>query len=81
MSATRRIKNTHKPVTTEHIMHSRVWDELTIKVIVKLLLLVLLIIPLTVSGQENPTPGISLHMAALQGNIDAVGSILKQVQT
>jgi CubicO group peptidase (beta-lactamase class C family) len=31
-----------------------------------------LLTPLPVCGQENPTPSVSLHLAALQGNIEAV---------
>lgn len=44
------------------------------KTVTKVILLVTLITPLPVCGQENPTPSVSLHIAALQGNIDAVGT-------
>ena len=36
------------------------------------LLVVTLLTPLPVCGQENPTPAVSIHMAALQGNIAAI---------
>jgi CubicO group peptidase (beta-lactamase class C family) len=36
------------------------------------LLVVTLLTPLPVCGQENPTPAVSIHMAALQGNIEAI---------
>ncbi len=36
------------------------------------MIVVTLLTPLTVCGQENPTPSVSLHLAALQGNIEAI---------
>jgi CubicO group peptidase (beta-lactamase class C family) len=42
------------------------------KTVTPIVLLVTLLTPLPVCGQENPTPSLSLHMAVLQGNIDAV---------
>ncbi len=42
------------------------------KTVTTALLVVALLTPLSVFGQENPTPGVSLHIAALQGNIEAV---------
>ncbi len=40
-------------------------------------LVVALLAPLPVFGQDNPAPGVSLHMAALQGNLDAVRQHIK----
>jgi len=37
-----------------------------------IILLLALTTPLPICGQENSTPSLSLHMAALQGNIDVV---------
>jgi CubicO group peptidase (beta-lactamase class C family) len=42
------------------------------KTVTTIVLLVTLLTPLPVCGQENSTPSLSLHVAVLQGNIDAV---------
>lgn len=47
------------------------------KTVTTAILLVTLLAPLPVCGQENPTPSVSLHMAALQGNIDAIRQHIK----
>jgi CubicO group peptidase (beta-lactamase class C family) len=47
------------------------------KTATKVILFVTLIAPLPVCGQENPTPDVNLHIAALQGNIDAVRQHIK----
>ncbi len=36
------------------------------------MLLVTLLTPLPVCGQEHPTPSVSLHVAALEGNTEAI---------
>ena len=40
-------------------------------------LVLTLLTPLPVCGQEDPTPSVSIHMAALQGNIEAVRQHIK----
>ncbi len=40
-------------------------------------LVVTLVAPFTVCGQENPAPVASLHTAALQGNVDAIREHIK----
>jgi len=47
------------------------------KTVTAAMLIVMLLTPLPVCGQENPTPSVSLHMAALQGNIEAVRQHIK----
>ncbi len=42
------------------------------KTVTTAMLVVSLLTPLPVCGQETPTPSVSLHIAALQGNIEAV---------
>ncbi len=42
------------------------------KTVTTAILVITLLTPLPVCGQETPTPSVSLHMAALQGNIDAI---------
>jgi CubicO group peptidase (beta-lactamase class C family) len=37
-----------------------------------LMLAVVFLVPLPVYGQDTPTPSVNLHLAALQGNVDAV---------
>ena len=46
--------------------------EVAMRTVMTAMLVVTLLTPLPVSGQENPTPGVSLHMAALQGNLDVI---------
>jgi CubicO group peptidase (beta-lactamase class C family) len=47
------------------------------KALITAVFVVILLMPFQLLGQENPTPRISLHMAALQGNIDAVREHVK----
>ena len=47
-------------------------DILLMKKIMSLILLNLLFLPSIIFCQESKTPGVSLHLAAFQGNIDAV---------
>jgi CubicO group peptidase (beta-lactamase class C family) len=42
------------------------------KTVMAACLVLTLLAPLPVPGQQNPAPSVSLHMAALQGNIEAV---------
>jgi len=42
------------------------------KTVTTAMLVATLLTPLPVYGQENPTPSVSLHLAALQGNIEAL---------
>jgi hypothetical protein len=41
------------------------------------MIVVTLLTPLLVCGHENPTPNVSLHVAALQGNIEAIRQHIK----
>ncbi len=47
------------------------------KAITVAILVVALLTPLRVFGQENPPPDVSLHIAALQGNVEAVRQHIK----
>lgn len=47
------------------------------KTVTTAMLVITLLTPLPVCGQENPTQSVSLHVAALQGNIDAVRQHIK----
>ena len=42
-----------------------------------LILLVVTFIPFRIYSQESKNPGVSLHMAALQGNVDAIKQYIK----
>jgi CubicO group peptidase (beta-lactamase class C family) len=42
------------------------------KTVTTAMLVLTLVAPLPVRGQENPPPSVSIHMAALQGNIEAI---------
>lgn len=47
------------------------------KTVTTAMLVLTLLTPLSVCGQENPTPSVSLHVAALQGNIEAIRQHIK----
>ena len=47
-------------------------DITVMKKVMAIILINIFFLPLVTRGQENPTQGINLHLAALQGNIDAV---------
>jgi ankyrin repeat protein len=47
-------------------------EEVAMKTVTTAMLAVILLTPLPVGGQEHPTPNVSLHVAASQGNIAAV---------
>lgn len=47
-------------------------EEWRIKVVTPALLVFVFVVPLPVRGQENMTPAVSIHMAALQGDAEAV---------
>jgi CubicO group peptidase (beta-lactamase class C family) len=49
------------------------WEEVAVKRVTTAMLLVTLLTPLQVYGmQEKPTPSVSLHLAALQGNVEVI---------
>ena len=48
------------------------WEEVALKTVTTAVLAATLLSPLPASGQENPAPSVSLHMAALQGNVEVI---------
>jgi CubicO group peptidase (beta-lactamase class C family) len=47
-------------------------EEVEMKTVTTAMLVLTLLTPLPVCGQETPPPSVSLHLAALQGNIEAI---------
>ena len=52
-------------------------EEVAMRTVATAMLVVTLLTPPMVCGQENPTPSVSLHVAALQGNIEAIRQHIK----
>jgi CubicO group peptidase (beta-lactamase class C family) len=74
---TRRNNDTLRLNPLKQIVRCLFGEEVAMKAVMTAMLVVTLLTPLPVCGQENPTPSVSLHVAALQGNIDAVRQHIK----
>ncbi len=52
-------------------------EDVPMKIVATAILIVTLLTPLSVCGQENPAPIASIHVAALQGNTEAIRQHIK----
>jgi hypothetical protein len=72
MYATRTDNDTLRLNLLKHIVRCTSWEEVAMKTVTTAILAITLLTPLPVCGQEKPTPSGNLHLAALQGNIEAI---------
>ena len=72
MYATRTDNYTLRLILLKSTVRSPSWEGVAMKAVTTAFLLVTLLTPMPVRGQESPSPDVNFHLAALQGNLDAI---------